>query len=119
MVRADLENRADQGKRALIAATKEAMGDYYSFPEGKYYERTGAFGNAYSEYECKDTRDAGHMVIDVGIMFDQPVNYPVHGISNEQIYEMNLAGQHGGNGATVPSVVDHVKKAAEIIAAMK
>lgn len=119
LVRNTLENAADRAKRALVAATKEAMEDYYAFPEGEYYVRSGAFGQAYSVYECKEMRDPRHMSIEVGIMFDKPVDYPVHGIPNEEIYSMNLSGAHGGNGFTDPSVVEHVKRAADLITAMK
>lgn len=118
IVKKDLENAADRGKRALVAATKETMGDYYSFPEGRWYERTGMFGNAYTTIEKKNTRNANNMSIKIGVAFDNPVDYPVHGISNEEIYEMNLSGEHGWNGNS-GDVVERVERAADIIAAFK
>lgn len=118
IVKKDLENAADRGKRALVAATKETMGDYYSFPEGRWYERTGMFGKAYTTIEQKDTRDTGNMSIKVGVEFESPVDYPVHGIPNEEIYTMNLSGEHGGNGNS-GDILERVERAADIIAAFK
>lgn len=118
IVKKDLENAADHGKRALVAATKETMGDYYSFPEGRWYERTGMFGKAYTTIEKKNTRDTSDMSIEVGVEFESPVDYPVHGIFNEEIYEMNLSGEHGGNGNS-GDILERIERAADIIAAFK
>lgn len=116
MVRKELENQADRAKRALVRATKEAMTDYYSVPEGKYYDRTGMFGKAYKEYEHKDTRDKNHMSITVGVVFENPPVYEKHGIPLDDIYASNLSGEHGGNGNQSADILERVNAVADKIA---
>lgn len=115
IVRRELENRADKAKRALARATKEAMNDYYSVPEGKYYDRTGMFKQAYKEYEHKDTRDKNHMSITVGVVFENPPAYEKHGVPLEDIYASNLAGGHGGNGNQSADILEQVNAIADKI----
>lgn len=117
MVRRELENVADKGKRRLVRATKDLMDEYYSFPEGRYYNRTGAFRNAYNTIESKYTRDIANATVVVGIAFDTPPQYSKHGLPLDEIYEMNLSGEHGGNGIR-PSggIIDNLEEKADKIA---
>lgn len=115
MVRRELENEADRAKRALVRATEDAMDNFYSVPEGMYYDRTGAFKEAYEEYEKKNTRDPEHMVITVGVTFENTPNYAKHGIPLEDIYSLNLSGDHGGNGNHSDDIIERVSAAADAL----
>lgn len=116
VVRQELENEADRVKRALVRATEDAMDNFYSVPEGKYYDRSGAFHDAYKEYEKKNTRDPEHMVITVGVTFENAPDYEKHGIPIEDIYTSNLAGNHGGNDYHSGDIIEKVSAAADAIA---
>lgn len=113
-VRQNLENEADKIKRALVSKTKESMEKYYSYPEGDYYDRTGAFGKAYRSFEQKRTRNINNMNIRVGVAFDTPPVYKIQGKPPENIYASNLSGEHGGNGEN-GDVVARVEEYADAI----
>lgn len=114
IARKQLENEADKIKRALVSATKQAMDDYYSYPEG-IYVRTEQFYNSWKPYEKKDTRDIDNMSITVGVVFDCDYEYIPRGLSMDEIYDNNLAGFHGQGWGTSP--LHQVQKAADAIAA--
>ena len=116
IVRKELANEADRVKRALVRATEDAMDNFYSVPEGKYYDRIEAFHDAYDEYEKKNTRNPEHMIITVGVTFEKPPQYAKHGIPLEDIYSSNLAGDHGGNGYHSGDIIEKVSAAADAIA---
>ena len=116
MMRKELENTADRAKRALVRATEDGMDTFYRVPEGKYYDRTGMFGEAYREYESKETRDPYKMSITVGVIFDKTPEYSKHGIPLEDIYEANLSGDHGGNGYHSGDIIEKVSAVADKIA---
>lgn len=116
IVRKELENEADKIQRALISATKQAMDDYYSFPEGVQYERTEKFYNSWKPYEKKYTRNIDDMSITVGVVFDCDYEYIPRGLSMDEIYDMNLRGFHGvDRWGTSP--LHQVQKAADAISA--
>lgn len=118
LVRQELENKADRVERALVSATEEAMNEYYSVPEGKLYNRSGAFGKAYKHHQEKNTRDINNMKIVVSVEFEQPVDYPVKGVSAETIYDYNLQGYHGtADRPRSADVLEYVERAADLIAA--
>lgn len=119
-VQREIENEADRVRRQLVRATKEAMGDYYKYPRGRYYDRTGDFGRAYTSFKEQDFKDPNNMSVTVGISFedDNAPEYEHHGIPNEAIYAANLAGEHGGQGrGNSGDVIEHVERVADFIVA--
>lgn len=119
-VQHEVENEADRIQRALVSATKEAMGEYYSYPEGEYYDRTGQFGRAYKPYKKQHFRDPNNIKVTVGISFEDEnaPQYEHHDIPNEDIYAANLSGEHGGQGrGNTGNIIEHVERVADFIAA--
>ena len=99
IARQELENEADKVKRQLIREANVQLANYYSFPEGTYYVRTGKFKNgSFKPYEKKNTRNLYNMVITVGVIFERDFEYYGAGVDSETIYTWNLSGEHGGNG---------------------